>query len=103
MTPNNGFLLRAVALIVMFLCVWALAGLIPAFPLFQRRMMTGRIPLFAAWWNSRWTGMALHLLLAASITGIVAIGWRLGSNNWQFGLKTLLLLMTLVSVAIGIY
>jgi hypothetical protein len=52
---------------------------------------------------SRWTGMGLHLLLAASITGIVAIGWRLGSNKWQFSLKMLLLLMTLVSIAVGIY
>jgi hypothetical protein len=86
-----------------FLLAWAITGFIPAFPLFQGRMMIGRVPLFAAWWMSRWTGMGLHLLLAACITGVIAIGWRLGRNNWRFSLKTLLLLMTLVSAAIGIY
>jgi hypothetical protein len=95
--------LRAVGLIGVFLFAWALAGFIPAFPLFQGRVLIGRLPLFAAWWMSRWTGMALHLLLAASITWIIAIVWRLGSNNWRFSLKTLLLLTTLVSTAIGIY
>ena len=103
MSAKRSLLFKAVNLASVFASVWVFTGFVPAFPLFQGRVTIGRMPLFAAWWSLRWVEMGLHLLLAASVTGIIAIGWRLGTSRWRFSLKTLLLLMTLVATAVAIY
>lgn len=96
-------LLNVVGLIWVFFFTWVVTGYIPAFPLFQGRVVIGRVPLFAAWWSLRWVEMGLHVLLAASVTGIFVIAWCLGINKGRFSIKMLLLLMTLVAVAVATY
>jgi hypothetical protein len=87
----------------LFLSILLLTGFMPVFPLFQGSVEIGRIPLIAAWWMSRWVSMGLHLLLAASLTGAIVIGWRVARSKGRFSLKTLLLLMTLVAAIVVLF
>jgi len=43
----------------------------------------------------------LHLLLTATATGLVVLLWRLRAAHWQFCLKTLLFVTTLVAVFVA--
>jgi len=107
MKSRRKLLLQVIGVLAVFVIAFVATGLLPVMPLHQGNAMIGRLPLFLVWYPSHprnWTGEALHLLLSATLTSLFLLAWgRFCSNNWRFGLRTLLLAMTLIAILIAVF